>query len=244
MIYILVRRTTDWEREDVVLAQLPAEFVSKVEAWNAVFTIPYHVFRHRLKRIAQLNLSRVENAIVARFEEIPPGALVVPVDDDDWFSPDLANVLERHVEGDYKGYYWNVNLIEPPATWDASPGRVIRSAAPPPGRCRHTFETNNFALLNVEDLLPRNRFHTKADACFAREPHRYKRFDANLSLWNLSIASQSAMNPRLPGLGRKDLVRSYERYASLYRSFDAPDVEWSVPYVAMMAELMDELKLR
>jgi hypothetical protein len=58
--------------------------------WNQTFDLPYHVFRQRVRRIAELNLQRVENAVRARWDEIPDGALVAPVDDDDWFAPDSA----------------------------------------------------------------------------------------------------------------------------------------------------------
>ena len=87
MIYIWLRRTTHWEDEKIFFKQLKDDFRPKVEAWNSVFKMPYNIFRHRLKQIAQLNLSRVENALCTTMDEIPNGSIVVPIDDDDWLSP-------------------------------------------------------------------------------------------------------------------------------------------------------------
>ena len=54
MFYIWVRATVDWEDEEAFLAQVRPEFDGKLVLWNATFTIPYHLFRHRVRRIADL----------------------------------------------------------------------------------------------------------------------------------------------------------------------------------------------
>ncbi len=63
MIYIVVRKTTDWDNEATFRAQIPEGFEKVVEVWNATFTMPYHLFRRELKRIAQLSLSRIPGAV-------------------------------------------------------------------------------------------------------------------------------------------------------------------------------------
>ena len=76
--------------------------------------VPFHVFRRRVREIAQLNHARVEGAVCADWEEIPNGALVLPVDDDDWFAPDAVRVLERGFDPGTTGYYWTSSWVERP----------------------------------------------------------------------------------------------------------------------------------
>ena len=94
MIYIVVRKTTEWGNKAVVHAQLPEGLRYSVGLWNSTFTLPYHLFRQELARIARINRSRIAGALCAPLAEVPAGATVVPTDDDDWFSPELATTLE------------------------------------------------------------------------------------------------------------------------------------------------------
>jgi hypothetical protein len=90
MIYIWVRETTDWEDEQAFLAQLRPHLRQKVEAWNETFDMPFHTFRLRVREIARLNLSRVEGAERAEWDEIPQGGLVLPVEAHPPRAPDLG----------------------------------------------------------------------------------------------------------------------------------------------------------
>jgi hypothetical protein len=54
VIYIWVRETTDWQNERTFLAQVDPKFRPKVELWNDTFDMPFHVFRHKLRAIANL----------------------------------------------------------------------------------------------------------------------------------------------------------------------------------------------
>jgi len=95
MIYIWIRKTLDWEDEAAFRAQLPPHLIEPVELWNDCFKLPFHLFRARLRQIASLNRSRVDGVACAPWDAIPDGALVVPVDDDDWFAPTLGTCLAR-----------------------------------------------------------------------------------------------------------------------------------------------------
>src|SRR5262249_45718655 len=108
-LFIWVRETTDWGNEEAVHAQLAADLKPAVELWDRTFDLPFHLFRERVREIAQLNLSRVEDAECAEWEQIPEGALVAPVDDDDWLAPDLATTLDG-IPRKCRAYRW-------PSTW-------------------------------------------------------------------------------------------------------------------------------
>ncbi len=144
MVYIWVRRTVDWDDGEAFLAQAKPSFLPKIEVWNETFAMPYKVFRHQVREIARLNLSRVENAVCCAWEEIPNGALVLPVDDDDWFAPDIAAVLGRHYSPDAIGYRWTSTCLGPPMRLGLA-GGLRRRLAPwtlPDWVC----STNNYTL--------------------------------------------------------------------------------------------------
>ena len=103
-IYVCVRPTIDWQDEAAVEAQLFPEFRPKRAVWDATLSIPYHFFRHRLMEIAEQNLARIRDVTVAPIEQVPEGAIVVPVDDDDWFAPDLASHLAEAYDPAIRGY--------------------------------------------------------------------------------------------------------------------------------------------
>lgn len=65
MIYICIRQTTNWQDESTFLAQLTPHFKYQVDLWNSTFNIPYHIFRHRLRQIAKLNIAKAHNSVVA-----------------------------------------------------------------------------------------------------------------------------------------------------------------------------------
>jgi len=112
-VCIWVRTAIDWADEAALPARLEPAFPPKLELWNETFSIPYHRFRHEVCEIARLNLSRVAGATVRPWEEIPDGAIVLPVDDD-WFAPDIverltprldtAAIAKRRLLGKYARY--------------------------------------------------------------------------------------------------------------------------------------------
>ena len=94
-MFIWVRTSIDWSDEAALPSLVKPEFLTKLELWNETFSIPYSRFRHEVCEIARLNLSRVERALVRPWDEIPEGAVVLPVDDDDWFAPDIVRRWSR-----------------------------------------------------------------------------------------------------------------------------------------------------
>jgi hypothetical protein len=240
MICICVRRTLDWGNKAAVDAGLIETFRPKVELWNATFTIPYHEFRQRLKSIAELSLDRVEGAQRASVEAAPPGALLVPVDDDDWFSPDLANRLREEFDPSISCYYWSRHILEP--------GRHVRRFK---GLLKEfltgevIFATNNYAIRNIGDLASVTGPHMQAWRHFQATPEQVKYLPAALSIHNRSLASQTTLGMGRQSLSRDQLIERFDRYRTLYAKTHLWwRLRWAAPYVALMSELMDALKPR
>lgn len=240
MVYIQLRPTLDWRDRAAVDAGLIEKFRPKVETWNATFNIPYHEFRQRLKAIAQSNLNRVENARFATSEAVPPGALLVPVDDDDWFAPHLADRLSEETDPSILGYYWIRHILEPGRhlrRWkgllkEALTGKIILS-------------TNNYALREGPGMAPLALHHLDASRYFLTRPRELKYLPMALSMHNRSLASQTVLAKGRPTITRDELIETYERYRTLYAGTRlSRDLRWAEPYVASMSELMDELKMR
>jgi hypothetical protein len=240
MIYIVVRQTTDWDNETTFRAQIPEDIQPGVELWNATFNMPYHLFRRELKRIAQLSLSRLEGAVCVRRDEVPDDAVVVPTDDDDWFSPRLATVLEENVDGRHVGYYWPSKFIEVPISLPHQLGLIRRAlfpATPPKWLCT----TNNYAVVMRPETLALIGSHIGASQWFVAHPPAVKRLDEHLSVMNRSLASRTSLWSQP---SRSALIRKFRRYEKVYRRALPPELSWCEPYVALMRDLMDQLRLR
>ena len=243
MVYIWVRATVDWQDEQAFLAQIRPEFKPKVELWNETFTIPFHLFRHELRTIARLNLSRVEDSVCCSWDEIPDGGLVLPVDDDDWFAPDAAKALESSYDQGAGGYYWTSSFLEVPTNLRHELGTIRKRIFPEtPGRWICT--TNNYALVKGPGTEALSASHVRASEWFESRAERVRWIDRRLSLMNRTLASQTTLRPLKPSIRRSELLRKFRRYRKLYERPTPPDLAWCRPYVAMMSELMDTLEVR
>jgi hypothetical protein len=243
VIAIWVRSTVDWADEAAFLAQAPPDLGPKVELWNELFTLPFHTFRHRVREIAALNHSRVDGAVVADWDAIPEGALVLPVDDDDWFAPDIAAVLEREADPAADGCYWASRWIEVPTRAGHRLYLARRRLLPwtPP---KWVLTTNNYAMVKAGDAEALLGSHVKASRWLRGGGGSMTRIDRSLSLANRTLASRTTLRFDLPSISRADLLRKYRRYRRLYDRPPAPGLAWSAPYLAAMGELMRELELR
>ena len=240
MICIVVRKTVDWGDEAAFRAQLPANMRAGVELWNATFEMPFHVFRRELKRIAEHNLARVEGARCVPRGDVPRGAVVVPVDDDDWFAPDLARVLSRVLTGEVAGCYWPSRFLELPISLPHRLG-LIRRRLWPRTRPRWLCTTNNYAVIHGPETAELAIGHITATRWFLAHPAAVIRLEQPLSLMNRTLASTTQLSSR-PSRGL--LVRKYHRYSRLYERPAPADLPWCAPYLAMMRALHAELRLR
>jgi len=243
LLYIVVRRTTDWRNEAGVRAQLPEGFARLVDLWNDTFDMPFHLFRYELKQIAELNHSRVEGAVVAAFEDVPEDALITPTDDDDWFAPDLAKVVDHNRVDHCSGYHWPSRFLEVPTHLRhriALLRRVLFPGRPLGWICT----TNNYVLAKRGDCWPLLRSHVRASDWFGQNAAAVKQLDVPLSLQNRNLASQTSLRFREGRMTRWKLVCKYREYNRLYGRTSVAGLEWCRPYLARLTELMENLHLR
>ncbi|MHC4859993.1 MAG: hypothetical protein ACYTDY_07865, partial [Planctomycetota bacterium] len=195
------------------------------------------------------NLACVEGARVAELDEVPTGALVVPIDDDDWLAPDLCVRLEETFEPGIRGYYWIHNILEPRRTKPALRGwlreRRPRLLGPHVRQRRFTCGTNNYAVAKAEDSPEMIQDHTLASQFFDSNPTLVKRLAQTLSLQNRNLSSQTSLSLRRSTISREQLLAAYHRYRRMYSHIRlAEGLAWASPYIDLVAELTHELRLR
>jgi hypothetical protein len=242
LIHVWVRKTVDWRDEDAFWAQVAPRFRPRVELWNEVLNIPFHEFRRRVKEVAAWNLAHVDGAVVSQWDEIPDGGRVLPVDDDDWFSPDLAQILERDW-GDALGVHWNpfwLGVPSDPEHYIYATRRRLLPFTPPHWTC----DTNNYGLVKAPEARQLAINHIDATDWF-NGPGRAKvrKIGGRHSINNRTLGSQMSLRPtvRRGELDRARLLRRLARYKRLYRRRLPGRPAWAGPYIERMAALMDEL---
>ena len=183
--------------------------------------------------------SRVAGAACVALEEVPAGGVVVPTDDDDWFSPRLASALAAGLDDTRVGYHWPSRYLEVPIDLRHRLGRLRRvlfPSTPPQWICT----TNNYAVLLRPETVPLVTSHRTASRWFVAHPEAVKAMAEPLSIMNRTLASRTTLALRSP-VSRSGLLRKHRRYERLYRRALAPELSWCEPYVASMRALMEEL---
>jgi hypothetical protein len=243
VVRIWVRATLDFDDEEAFRAQLHPQRRESVALWDSLFEMPWRVFRSRIRAIARTNLERVEGAVCASWEEIPEGALVLPCDDDDWFRPDVARVIEGVTTSGVTGVRWYSSFLEVPTDWRHQLGIWRRRVQGP--RPQFLCTTNNYALFASEASKELLVNHLKASSWVgAQPPGAVPYLNERLSLMNRTIASDTSLRPQQQSIGRRHLLRKLRRYQRLYDHALPPELAWAQPYADEMGELMRELELR
>jgi hypothetical protein len=240
-VHICVRATLDWHNEALVRERIYPRFRQKFDVWNDTLTMPYHEFRARLKAIAAGSLARVADASVSPLDSVPPGHIVVPVDDDDWFAPDLVSWL-RAAPADGEIWLWTRLALHP----EGRSARLRQQLARMLGRReRHVCKTNNYAVLNAPARLQLAGNHVQASGYVAAHPAVVRRIGRTLAIQNRSLASQTTLAWGSPAISPAALVALLARYRRFYDEWvPPPTLEWASPYVRLMAQLMADIGAR
>jgi hypothetical protein len=235
-VYIVVRKPLRWSDEASVRRHIIPEFQPKFDVWNDTLSIPYHAFRHRLTEIARLNLSRVSDVVCARIEDVPPGGIIAPIDDDDWFAPNLAQRIAG-LDPSRDLFLWKPYWLDPyRRSWRI---RFWLKRKP------HTCASNTYAMRNGPQVGPIVESHMTASRLFDANPVRVARLPETLAIHNRTLASQTVLGFRRPTISPRALIGLWRKYRELYRRVTLPaELAWARPYVDMMADLMNELRLR
>ena len=243
MVRIWVRATMDFDDEEAFRGQLLPRLREPIALWDATFEMPWRVFRSRLRGIARGNLERIEGAQIATWDGIPEGALVLPCDDDDWFRPDVAAVVEEAMQPGMAGLRWRSSFLEVPRDFRHLLGTYRRQVKG--YRRQFLCTTNNHALFASEASKPLMIDHMQASEWVATQPPDDVPFlRERMSLQNRTIASQTSLVPQRTTIGRRHLLRKLGRYRRLYARPLPADLAWAQPYADQVGALMEELRLR
>ena len=175
----------------------------------------------------------------------------MPVDDDDWFSPEIGRRLLAAREPSLHGYHWNRYILETPRRPGRWPWARRRRAT---DTSRYTCASNNYAIVNVPELTAAIGSHVTASEVFDAGPSRVKHVAASLSLQCRNLASRSTLRTgrrwakqgtHPPPLSREDLIGIFRSQRALYERLRLPrEVAWAQPSALAMTELMRELRLQ
>lgn len=213
--------------------------------WNDVFGMTFAEYRRRLRAIAEINWSCINGldlfiktstlrSVLASLSDF----VVFPVDDDDWFSPDLVNVLRRSIEPSLDAVDW------PDGVYGVDLRR--RSADSPQiwRRKRSRFATNNYAVLKngfralndrgSEKILLR---HEKAKRWFLQSTRMVKRIPRYLSVTCKSPASSRNLTFTKSAKQLVDQLQSHVAAPCVIPT----ELGWAEPYVEMTRQLNREL---
>ena len=205
--------------------------------------MPYHVYRGRVRAIARDNLAAVRDVACAEWDAIPDGAVVLPVDDDDWFAPDIAERLARLWDGSGGGCSWTSTYLEVPLQRRHGLEMAVRRAIPQiPPRPHFFCTTNNYALVKAADTRPLATRHIPGE----RVDARLRRAAAGRAAERHEPHARLADLARPPARG--DHPQGARAQAGSLQAALPPAAralpDWCAPYVERMAELMEEVEAR
>ena len=173
---------------------------------------------------------------------------MLPIDDDDWFAPNIGQRLEAAISPGSSGAYWLRSWLERPTSIRHAIHLVERRLVP--STPYWVLAANNHGF--VKGAVPQEMFvnHVRASKWLTADPgaRNLTHIPERLSLANRTLGSHSALTRGMSRKGavsrRATLVWKYLRYRRYYRRRPAPGLEWVAPYMAQMDGLMNEIALR
>lgn len=219
----VVRRSPEWRRWQLK----NSHHVQRAsELWDRTFETSYVDFRKSLSQISEDNRKQIPFDVVCDIHECEkyldqPHNLIFPTDDDDWYRPDILDVVSKFA-GEGPACEWNH------ARFDLN---VLTEALNDP------FQSNTYAAETpVDYLVVKN--HVVAGAKFRQEGYRH--IGSVLSVYNHSLASLSTLK-KIDG--PQGLLERYDLCLNeLLRVGTVPDV--FEEYVGRVRELYKSLNPR
>lgn len=230
----------------VMSAEQRQGFLTAIRLWNRTFSMSYFEYRQRLKEIAELSWTRIRNldlvlrrpdlsAILDSLDEY----IVLPVDDDDWFHPDIADVLRRRWRPSVDAFHWPDGLYRPvpfQERFDQSAHQIRLILR----KLHADFATNGYALtrtgLSKCKAPLRGRvlaFHWAAGKTYRQDGFECCLVDRPLSASNKSLASRTNLQSLVD---RSHLLRNVPHL--MRRTTDIPQsLHWTREYIALTESL-------
>ncbi len=244
MIYLCIRHDVPWDDEDAFRAQLRPAFAPKVDAWNATFRMPFREFRAQVREIARENASCLDGVETRAWSDVPEGAIVLPADDDDWWAPDAASVLAAAADDWVEAWHWPHTALEVPIDLGHRIEKLRRRLVPstPP---RWTCSTNNYALrrrAGRDEIFLDHR----AMSGWVAQTRGVRVLGRRLSVQNRTPASITQMGFGRSRISSRELRRKLAEHRRLYERFapPRPELEWMLPWVRRMADLVGRVEER
>jgi SAM-dependent methyltransferase len=264
-VVLHVRTNIDWRtmteeaflrQEDVsnsaraMSAEQKERFLAAIRLWNRTFGMSYFAYRQRLKEIAELSWTRIRNLdAIVRVPNLMPALdaleryIVLPVDDDDWFHPDVADVLRQHWRPNVDAFHWPDVLYRPVPFQDRF-DQPVHQERLGVRRWDSDFATNGYALTRAglgkckAELRRRVlAFHWSAGKTFHSTGFERSFIDRPLSASNKSLASCTNLNCMTD---RATLLRNVPHLSKRTTGI-SPTLEWTADYVARTEDLNAEL---
>ena len=216
-----------------------------LDLWKKSFAMSYIEYRKRLCEIARENIKSTGCEILHWYEEFirwyskdPEDAIIVPVDDDDFFFPDLQK-LESYYKHNTSCTYWNNSTLH-------SITKFHYGFSDNPYFASNTFSIRKSYLKTLDDKQARflvllSHRHTSkfiksnvpADCRLSLDEHfsMYNRHAASLHFIRNQI-DKNDFNTELPKIAKRDVV-----YAE-----PPENIIWSKPYVKKLFRLNQQLR--
>jgi len=212
-------RLKQWQRQ---MPKMVDSFIRMVEIWNSTLKLSYFQYRHHIKEIAVRSWRSIHGARVITETELNSiqDGLLLAVDDDDWFAPEIVRSIHSYPRNDL--YIW-----DSAAWW---PGRYAERHVL---RRKEICFTNNFAFsirvlklrrLNMREHTAFTQLFRSWVPCHIKQP---------LSMTHKSMASFSVLRRMQSG---QQLKRMFKQliYPQIYPA-------WATPYVEAVRELNQRL---
>ena len=218
----VIRRSETWAKGGIDPWARPMQ-----QLWDSVFSVSFLGYRKFLNSLHEENVATIPFTDRIEHHEFDlsrklmlPGRIVFPTDDDDWFHPNLLEILEDRIDPEARAHRWRYGVLEKDKALVYGDHDYL-------DRSRWRYQSNNYCFTTPRINLDLD--HCTFDVEYAGYPdERY--IDETLSIHNRHLGSQS--------LWWHHPVNNAEDLIQLYRSFKQPP---SGVFPAVFDDLIERL---